>query len=280
VLGWGPLSGSILCIDASALKAFFLDVVPEDATAWTRLQIQTNSGFLFLRIPHQDGTQGRILVDTGFAGGVALHPHRWREWTAIHTNQPTTLDSYFMPGAGLVVKREAWAQELDFGPLRLTEVPVEEANPAQLALGSLEYEASLGLVALKRLDVIVDGRSGMAFVRIKEGPPLPYEHNRLGAVFVPSKPNSDELVASVVDREPAREAGIQNGDVLLKIGELDVTQWRTDPAVLPLSRFWALPAGTHLELTLRRGGEKLVVKVRLQQILSPSTVSVEAERNS
>ena len=107
-----------------------------------------------------------------------------------------------------------------------------------------------------------------------------YEHNRLGAVFVPFQPNTDALVALVVDRGPAQEAGIRNGDVLLKIGELDVTRWRTDPAVLPLSRFWEQPAGTHLELTLMRGEEKLLITVRLREILVPGRGSLGVERST
>ncbi len=269
ILGWGPLSENIVKIDASALKAVFLEAVPEEASAWTRLQVETNSSFLFLRVPHQDGSVGKILVDTGFAGGVALHPKRWREWVQLNTNQPMTLDSYYMPGAGLVVRREGWARRLDFGPLNLTEIPVEEANRAQVAQGSSGYEGSLGLAALKRLDFIVDGIRGCAYLRLKEGPPPPYEHNRLGAVFVPSVPNSDDLVATVLDPSPAHEAGVRNRDVLLNIGALDVTKWRSDPAVLPLSRFWSQPAGTHIDLTVRRDGQRLPIRIRLRDILLP-----------
>ncbi len=64
-------------------------------------------------------------------------------------------------------------------------------------------------------------------------------------------------MADVADESPAYEAGIRNDDVLLKIGELDATKWRTDPKVLPLSRFWNSPAGTKLELTLKRGDREL-----------------------
>ncbi len=278
VLGWRPLNRNIVSIDARKLTAAFLEKVPEEATNWTRLQIQTNCSYLFLRIPHQDGSEGSILGDTGFPGGVALHPSRWRAWTAAHKNQPMTLDSYFMPGAGVVVKRESWAGQLDFGPLRLTEVPVEEANTAQLALGSSGYEATLGLVALKRLDFIVDGKRGMAYVRLREESPGLYEHNRLGAVFVPSNPDSDDLLASVISGGPAQEAGIRDGDVLLKIGEVDVTTWRTNSTVLPLSRFWTLPAGTKLKLTLRRGAETLSISVRLREILSSAATQVDSGR--
>jgi C-terminal processing protease CtpA/Prc len=58
----------------------------------------------------------------------------------------------------------------------------------------------------------------------------------MGAVFTPPGLQGDDLVARVVDGSPAHEAGIRNADVLLRVGELDATKWRTDPAVNPFTR--------------------------------------------
>jgi serine protease Do len=91
-------------------------------------------------------------------------------------------------------------------------------------------------------------------------------------VFVPTNAQSNDLTAQVVDGTPAQAAGIRVGDVLLKIDEVDVTKWRTDPTVLPLSRFLARPAGTKLNLTLRREGEIFKITVTLRDIL-PSASS-------
>jgi C-terminal processing protease CtpA/Prc len=81
----------------------------------------------------------------------------------------------------------------------------------------------LGLEALKRLDLIVDGKHGMAYLRPKQTRSVPGDHNRLGAVFVPRDDQSDDLVAHVLEGSPAFEAGIRNGDVLLSIGGRDLT---------------------------------------------------------
>ena len=270
VVGWQPVSENIFRIDARARTATLLRKVPEEAAFWTKLHVRTQS-VLCLELPADRGATSVIVIDTGSAGGVALHPRKWREWRSAHASQPATIEAYFMPGAGLTVKELTWATELAFGPLLLTSVPVMEANSAQMALGSAQFDALLGLAALKRLDLIVDGKQGLAYIRPKKTPPPPYEHNRLGAAFVPRGSQDDDLVATVVDSSPAAEAGIRNGDVLLKIGELDVTRWRTDPAVLPLSRFWMRPAGTKLDLTLRRGDMTLKITVVLRQILPPDT---------
>jgi C-terminal processing protease CtpA/Prc len=125
------------------------------------------------------------------------------------------------------------------------------------------------------VDLIIDGNLGLAYLRPKPGPPTAYDHNRLGAVFVPPDMEGGDLAARVLEGSPAYEAGIRNGDVLLKVGDLDATKWRTDPKVLPLTRFWERPPGTRLELTLKRGTETLKITAVLRQILGPGAGSPE-----
>jgi hypothetical protein len=273
VLGWGPLANNIFMIDARQGALTCLTNIPGAATNWMNFALQTNSTVLEIEISQSGGEPSIISVDTGFKGGVKLAPDQWREWKSTLTNQPMTLDAYYMPGAGMVVAEEAWAKKLAIGSLLVTDVPVTEANKADVGLGSTGYQMTLGLAALKRLDFIIDGKRGIAYLHAIETPPPPYEHNRIGAVFTPVDLQSGDLIAHVVDGSPAWMAGIRNGDLLARIGKLDVTKWRTDPAVLPLSRFWDSPSGTKLELTLKRSNKKFRTEVVLQQILPPETNS-------
>ena len=269
IIGWQTVRKNVFQIDAVEQTLKPLDTVPEEATSWMTFHVRTNSDILTLEIPNQKGNAVTVItVDTGTDKGVSLSPKRWCKWRAAHSNESTTLDASYSPVEGLVVSEEAWAKELSFGPLTLTDVPAFAATSAEVAaLGSSQYESRFGLAALKRMDFIVDGRKGIAYVRPKKTPPPPCEHNRLGAVFVPRDDQNDDLIAHVVAGSPAHEAGIRNGDVLLKIADLDVTRWRADPAVLPLSRFWQEPAGTKLRLTLRRGNETPEISVLLRDIL-------------
>jgi hypothetical protein len=272
-LGWQPSRFNTIQIDANLKRAMWLTNVPPEAATWLKFHIRGQSRILTLEIPGQEAEQGVITVDTGSSCGVALSPELWRAWRAEHANQPKTLMAGYMPGAGTVVMEEGWAKQLTFGPLVLTEVPVMPSNVAEQAMGAPGFEASFGLAALKRLDLIVDGNLGIAYIRPKTGPPPVYEHNRLGAVFVPYDMQKGDLVARVIDGSPAYEAGIRDGDLLLKVGNLDATQWRTDPTVLPLSRFWERPPGTKLDLTLKRGSKTLKATPVLRQILEPSAGS-------
>jgi len=267
VVGWGPLRRNRFQVDAEARTVTWLANLPKAALTWTKLRVVRRSACLELELPRSNGKSGTIFVDTGDSKGVGLNPQDWHEWRLLHSNRPITLTSFFTPGAGLLVKEEAWANKLSLGPVMLTQVPVTEAIPLVLTIP--HFRASFGLAALKRLDFVVDGRRGVVYLRPKHATAPAYQHNRLGAVFVPADPQSNDLTAQVVDGGPAQEAGIRAGDVLLKIDEVDATKWRTDPTVLPLTRFWARPAGTKLDLSLRREGETFKATPTLRDILSP-----------
>jgi hypothetical protein len=272
-VGWQPIRYNTILIDAALKQAIWLTNAPPETATWLKFRIRPQSRVLALEIPGPDANPGVLTVDTGSSCGVALSQDRWRAWRAAHTNQPSTLLAGYMPGAGTVVTEESWAKELTFGPLVLTEVPVMVANVAEQSMGSPGFEASLGLAALKRLDLIIDGSLGIAYLRPRTTPPLPYEHNHLGAVFAPRDMEAVDLIAHVIDDSPAYEAGVRNGDVLLKVGDLDVTKWRTDPMVLPLSRFWERPPGTQLDLVVKRGPQTIKAKAVLRQILRPDAGS-------
>ncbi len=269
-VGWQPIRYNIIQIDAAKKQAQWLAAAPPDTANWLKFRIRNQSRVLCLEIPGEESKGAVLTVDTGSSCGAALSPDLWRAWRAAHTNQPTTLLAGYVPGAGTVVVEESWARELTFGPLVLTEVPVMPSNVAEQAMGSPGFAASLGLAALRRLDVVIDGDLGIAYLRPKSGPAPPYDHNRLGAVFAPTSMEGTDLVAHVIDGTPAAEAGIRNGDLLLKVGDLDATKWRTDPKVLPLSRFWEQPPGTKLGLTVKRGSQTLKFNAVLRQILGPA----------
>lgn len=270
VVGWGSVrdANDIVMIDARHRIVSALTSIPGDITNWTKFRILTNSDVLRLETLNNSKPTSIIFVNTGDDHGVALSPDRWREWKAVHTNQPMTLDAYYTPAAGLVVAEESWAKSLAIGELLLKDVPVMEADKAAIASGSV----TLGVGALRCVDLITHAKGGFAYLRPKETGPPPYKHNRLGAVFTPVDLESEDLIARVVRGSPGWEAGIRNGDVLTRIGEMDVTKWRTDPNVLPLGRFWARATGTKLQLTLRRGKEVFKTAVVLRQILPPEAI--------
>jgi hypothetical protein len=276
IWGWPALSNNIIYMDIAANTVSFLTNVPAETTNWMQFHIQTISGDLALIITEDKNTKTVIAVDTGSDYGVKLSPKKWHEWKTVHTSQPTTMEAYYTSNPGLVVAEESWADKISLDSFTLTDVPVMQADSGEITLFSqpqTQFEATLGLAALKRLDIAIDGKHGIAYLRPKKTPPLPYKHNRLGAVFVPRDLQSDDLIAHVIVGSPAYEAGLQDGDILLKEDGRDVTNWRTGGT--PNTPFREQPAGTKLELTLKRGDKIFKTTAVLRNILPP-----DAPKNS
>lgn len=269
-IGWPSVNNRIFSMDAATRSMIFLDRIPKEAASWTKLRVQPNSSLLNLEIPGTEGKTAVIFLDTGDTFGLTLNPQKWMEWKTAHTNQPMTLEAGYTGPLGFFAAEEAWVHEITLGPFKLTEAPVQGIYfPKQSLVSESRAKPTytLGLAAISRLDIIIDGKHNLAYLRPKIAPSLPYVYNRLGAGFIPLDLKSDNLVACVIDGSPAYKAGIRNGDILLKIDEDDVTKWRTSGK--PSFPFRKQPAGTKLQLTLKRADKIITATAVLQNILVP-----------
>ena len=257
--GWDRLKTNLFEIDAATLTIKLVQRLPEETAGWTKLAIAP-SDTLELEVPGEFWT---IAIDSGSYSGISLRPQQWRDWKGGQTNPPITLDYSHMPSGGLTVTEEGFAREITVAGLRFTDVPISQPTPREIASG----EVAFGLAALARLDFIIDGRGGSAYLRPKRAHPAPYEHNRLGAVFVRRKSLTEDAVAQVLDGSPAHVAGIRNGDALLKIDGVQFVKGLVGG--VPVTQFWERPAGTRLELTIRRDDQTLQIAVILRDILVP-----------
>ena len=130
------------------------------------------------------------------------------------------------------------------------------------------YDARLGMFGIAQLDMIVDRSNKVIYIKPAVGQTNApyYNYNRIGAVFTPRSLTGGNLIARVLKDSPAYEAGVRDGDVLTKIGNLDATKWTTDPRILPLGRFWSQPAGKKITFECRRGDEILKFTITMKEI--------------
>jgi hypothetical protein len=274
LISWKAFHNCYIELNIGGNHASFLDQRPAISPRALQLPVARKLDVLGLEFGNTTGTPSIILIDTGADDGVTLSADLWQTWRAAHPSSPTTLDASFMPGEGLTVREESWASELTIGPLTLQNVLIRPDHSLYRDMAGSGYVATLSYFALQQLRIVVDTQNSVAYIEHNPAaassklPQELYQYNRLGAVFVPDHPATDDLVAHVVKDSPAYAAGIRDGDLLLRVNDLDATQWRTDPKVLPLSRFWFLPSKTILDLKLKRGDREFEATPTLQEILA------------
>jgi hypothetical protein len=259
LIGWPFLKGKIWAVLWGAGTLARIRSVPEQAQSWLQIGLATDVPVLAFA----EGERGRglIFIDTGDSGGVSLSGARWKQWLKEHPDAPMTLSSGWSPAlGGIYVGRQCWSDRLDLGPFFIPGARVSRAGHKWPRL-----EAVIGLEALSRFEVILDLKESLIYLKGREGDPLEPEYNRLGATFVPESMDSAELKAQVLIDSPGYRCGIRNGDILLKVDDVDMTKWREDPSIWK-RRFWYAEPGTQYNLELERGGKRIYLQVRLEEI--------------
>jgi hypothetical protein len=264
VVSWNAFRNDVIVFD-DAKGPNIGTAVPSDALTWPTFKQRTDLPKLAFDAGGGSGRHWVIYVDTGDEGGVVLNHTLWEEWAARHSQQPATMKSAQSLMGEVSIKREIWADHIAIGGLVLTNVPVREISSREAAQLP-DHTATLGLYALRRLDFIFDGPNGTVYARARGDIPPIYRHNHLGAVFDPGDDTHDALPAHVAAGSPADLAGIIDGDVLLRVDDVDVTKWRSD-SVFERRRFWEAPPGTTYKLTLKRGDHEYQTTVTLKKIL-------------
>ena len=264
VAGWPRLSSNIWEFQLSRRGFGAKGKLPDDINTWKNATILTGTTVLTFQF---DSPQSRVELDTGQTAGIILPAGQWNEWRKQNPLLPNTIEGSYMPGAGVTIDEQVLAPVFRCGPLTLHNIMVVRANSEETRIATPGTSAIMGIACLNQMDVVLDGKSQVAYFKMIEHVVGKPDYNRLGAVFIPRDPTASDLTAYVGSSSPAAKAGLMNGDILIKVGTLDVTKWRTEKGILPLLRFWTMPAGTQHTLTVIRDGKELKIKVRLADFL-------------
>jgi hypothetical protein len=264
VIAWSSMRNQVVRLDFERNIFESSNDLPAEIERWAKWRLVSHA--LVLVFECTDGREtAKIGIDTGSPEGVWLSRERWEKWRGERAKQAGTITAVRCLADGVVTHEVLRAKKITMGGLALNDVPVSMGCPSIDAVFE-HADAVLGLFALKQLKVVIDGKNGVLYTSPIDHPSAQYNYNRLGAVFVSNAPDaSDDLVAHVVGKSPAYRAGIRDGDVLLKIGELDATKWRTDPRILPMHQFWSQPPGTRVTLTLKRNDQPYTTALALEE---------------
>lgn len=87
------------------------------------------------------------------------------------------------------------------------------------------------------------------------------------------KKDNNLIVQSTLDSSPARNAGLQSGDIITKVNDQDATNWSIDQAVAAIRG----DKGTTVKLSIVRGQEVKVFSIVRDDIVNPSVTWQELD---
>lgn len=175
LVGWPEIKDNILVFDADQRTIHSVDQLPPETAGWLKLKVIPNP-WLLLEIPMENDKTGTLEVDTGSVFGVAMPPEQWMEWKATHPKAHLASHLGGVGSFGLHLWQMSWADEIKLGNVTLTGVPVEDMPATQGAFIQANAPGAravwtIGMRALNRMDLVVDGRNGFAYVHPKQPPP-------------------------------------------------------------------------------------------------------------
>jgi lipoprotein NlpI len=189
VVGWPDVRNNILVFDSDQRVIRRVEQLPPETADWLKLRVLPG-GSLSLEVPLAGGKKGILYIDTADNRSIMLAPAQWKEWTRAHpAAKPVSRKVWGLPLL-ISTEHEALADKVEIGPLTVSDAPIEDMDGD--AAGRLRDEIpglaavwSFGMGALSRIDLIVDGKNGWAYVHPKmplpTAPPLLGKKSRKGA---------------------------------------------------------------------------------------------------
>jgi tetratricopeptide (TPR) repeat protein len=167
VIGWPDLADDFFAIDAADDAIKSLDCLPQCTNGWLKLPLYRHTDVLALEVPRTDGKTGVLEVDTGNPDGISLSPARWKEWRAAHRHAHGAWQFNFMPGSGPTIGRQYVAEDVAIGPLNWWQVVIRKARVTETSIADAAdvFEGSIGIEALRQLNLIIDRTNHLAYMR-------------------------------------------------------------------------------------------------------------------
>lgn len=167
VIGWPEIRDDVLVFDPEKSVVNATNEFARQSGAWTKLRVLRYEALL-LETPLAGGKTGVVLIDTGAPQGVQLSSNQWKEFRASHAQGYSTTVRHSSWSTGAFEVQTLQAKAITLGSLTLHDVPVEAMPPAEAAwlaeaAPGDEVVGILGMKALNKINLVVDGRNGFAY---------------------------------------------------------------------------------------------------------------------
>ncbi len=158
-IGWPDVRRNILVLDGSTRTIRATPTLPAETADWVKLAIRRDLDSLHVEVPMPDGRTLVLFIDTGAPGGISLPPELWDEWRRANPRAEIGRGFGMVPGSKVRVGQYSFAESYALGPLKLTDVSIDSAGPAENG----ELRAGMGLNALRRMKLVLDDAQGFAY---------------------------------------------------------------------------------------------------------------------
>lgn len=265
LLGWPALRAFVWNLDLPEGSHLFASSTPFPAKGWRWFPIDREAKLLTVRMPGV----GPVLLDTGSPLAVCLSPRKWAEFKAKYPHVKPTVYWGHSPAAGGYYAREcAYLASYRLGPWEMQNVLVGENFVTENAWGAPVPDYVMGMGALDRRSVWIDGPEGKLYYSAPHGEiPRLLGLNQVGVTFIPQH---GRYVAFVAEGSPAEQSGVKTGDILVSI------DGRRPESMLAIEQATTQP-GITVELCLRRQGQLHLVRWTLGESLAPASLDPPAE---
>lgn len=247
-IGIAMLYQHVVHIDFDAGKLTFLKHVPEDAgeplalTWWGALPA--------IKVDISGYGNENFLIDTGFCTDDAgsVRPELAAKLEKKELVESLELKGYSRDLSGTMLQKSLRLKGLRLGNCRVSDVPV--------TTGARSRPSMLGLGFLSRFILTFDFPNRMLYLKKSKRFDQPYLFSHAGMIL--ARDDGAVIVESIRGDGPAADAGIQVGDLLLKVGMRESHGAR----LLKLYEEFSV-AGQAVRVELKRGEERIETVVKL-----------------
>jgi hypothetical protein len=211
-------------------------------------------------LPGREPIEGEFVVDAGSNLPLILLP-RFIEENKLRASLPPTLETYGRGVGGEVSLPIGRASRLQLGRFAL-DGPVA-AFPRGGEFGRAGKTGNIGSAILRRFRVTFDYSRRRMILEPRSLFAEPFEFDMSGLQLVTETPRFQVVrVNRVLQKSPAEEAGIRQGDEILSFGGRPVTEFR-----LATLREMLRQPGKQYSLLVKRGGETVSVELRTRRLV-------------
>lgn len=250
-----------LAVDFDRKQAALLspEICPSSAT---RLPLFSAGGLPFVEgsisLSGGGSATGLFLVDTGQPGpGIVLASAFFAAHPGMVAGPKLDRPATATAPATTLVR----LQELHLGPLTL-HAPIAEVESTGPSAGNPRLAGVLGLEALSRFNFVLNQRYASLYLEPNQRMHEPFEADMSGLALTATADHK-LVVASVTPGSPASDAGVQAGDLLVRMEDKLLVAANLGSVTAALRS----TPGTMVHLELERNGKPERVTLRLKRML-------------